>query len=172
MKVALLSALAYKPQLLVLDEPFAGLDGWVREELIKGVLELAEQDHWSVLVSSQDIDEVEQLADQIGVLDEGELILCESTEYLLHRFRRVEVTTAQITKWPENMRPSWILPESTGHRFSFLCTDYKEGTTEEELRALFPAATHIGSTKVDLQQITVALGRSAAGRRAGGVSCD
>jgi len=43
MKAALLSSLAYRPKLLVLDEPFAGLDALVRDEFIQGILELAEE---------------------------------------------------------------------------------------------------------------------------------
>ena len=39
-KAALLSSLAYHPRLLILDEPFAGLDALVREEFIRGILEL------------------------------------------------------------------------------------------------------------------------------------
>ena len=58
MKAALLSSLAYRPKLLVLDEPFAGLDALVRDEFIQGILELAEQSQWSVFISSHDIDEV------------------------------------------------------------------------------------------------------------------
>ena len=63
MKAALLSSLAYRPRLLVLDEPFAGLDALVRDEFIQGILELAEEARWSVFISSHDIDEVERLAD-------------------------------------------------------------------------------------------------------------
>ena len=77
MKAALLSSLAYRPKLLVLDEPFAGLDALVRDEFIQGILELAEEAKWSVFISSHDIDEVERLADWIGVINEGRLYLSE-----------------------------------------------------------------------------------------------
>ena len=71
MKAALLASLAYRPRLLVMDEPFAGLDALVRDELIQGVLELTAQQHWTVFISSHDIDEVERLADWIGIINEG-----------------------------------------------------------------------------------------------------
>src|SRR5882672_542977 len=92
MKAALLSSLAYRPKLLVLDEPFSGLDPLVRDEFIKGVLEVSSQGDWTVLVSSHDIDEVERLADHVAVLEGGRLRLSEPTEVLQGRFRRVEVT--------------------------------------------------------------------------------
>ena len=83
MKAALLSSLAYRPTLLVLDEPFAGLDALVRDEFIQGILELAEEAQWSVFISSHDIDEVERLADWIGVINEGRLYLAEPVASLV-----------------------------------------------------------------------------------------
>src|ERR1700674_4837201 len=46
-KAALVSSLAYRPRLLVLDEPFSGLDPVVRDDLVHGVLELAGQEQWT-----------------------------------------------------------------------------------------------------------------------------
>src|SRR5471030_506309 len=94
MKAALLSSLAYRPKLLVLDEPFSGLDPLVRDEFIKGVLEVSAQGDWTVVVSSHDIDEVERLADHVALLEDGRLRFSESTEALQARFRLVEVTGA------------------------------------------------------------------------------
>ena len=83
MKAALLSSLAYRQKLLVLDEPFAGLDALVRDEFIQGILELAEEAKWSVFISSHDIDEVERLADWIGGINEGRLYLSEPVASLV-----------------------------------------------------------------------------------------
>src|SRR5688500_9635944 len=65
-KAALVTALAYRPLLLVLDEPFSGLDPVVREDLVHGVLERAGEEQWSVLISSHDLDEVERLVDSVA----------------------------------------------------------------------------------------------------------
>src|SRR5204862_6969501 len=86
MKGSLLSSLAYRPKLLVLDEPFSGLDPLVRDEFIRGVLEVSALGEWTVLVSSHDIDEVERLADHVGMLEEGRLRFSESAEALQRRF--------------------------------------------------------------------------------------
>lgn len=85
-KVALLSALAYRPRLLVLDEPFSGLDPLVRDELSRAVLEMAQQAKWSVFISSHDVDEVERLADWVAFLNEGRLILAEPISVLRERY--------------------------------------------------------------------------------------
>jgi ABC-2 type transport system ATP-binding protein len=71
MKAALLSSLAYRPELVVLDEPFTGLDPLVRDQLIHALLELTGEQPLSVLVSSHDIEEIERLADWIGYIDAG-----------------------------------------------------------------------------------------------------
>src|SRR3954471_4244089 len=88
MKAALLSSLAYRPKLLVLDEPFSGLDPLVREEFVRGVLEVSESGSWTVLVSSHDIEEVERLCDRVVLLDAGRKSLDETTDSLQSRFRR------------------------------------------------------------------------------------
>ena len=97
-KAALVSSLAYRPRILVLDEPFSGLDPVVRDDLVHGVLELAGQEQWTVFLSSHDLDEVERLVDTVGFLDAGSLVLCEPFADLHARFRRVEVTTAETNE--------------------------------------------------------------------------
>jgi ABC-2 type transport system ATP-binding protein len=95
MKAQLLSVLPYRPELLVLDEPFGGLDPLVREQVVEGVLELVSAEGCTVLVSSHDIVEVETLADRILWMDRGALRLVEEAESLRARFRRVEVTSSE-----------------------------------------------------------------------------
>jgi len=66
----------------VLDEPFSGLDPLVRAEFIEGMLELTEQEKWTIFLSSHDIDEVERLADTVGIVNDGRLVLAEGIESL------------------------------------------------------------------------------------------
>jgi ABC-2 type transport system ATP-binding protein len=92
MKAALASSLAYHPKLIVLDEPFTGLDPLVRDELIQGLLERAEEA--TILVSSHDLAEIETFASQVGYLEQGRLRFSEELEKLIERFREVQVTFA------------------------------------------------------------------------------
>src|SRR5262249_2132011 len=71
MKAALLSSLAYRPELVLLDEPFTGLDPVVRDELIGALLQACAERASTVFISSHDIDEVERLADWIGFIEDG-----------------------------------------------------------------------------------------------------
>ena len=64
MKAALASSLAYRPKLLVLDEPFTGLDPLVRDEFIEGLVGIAQDT--TMLISSHDLAEIESFATHIG----------------------------------------------------------------------------------------------------------
>jgi ABC-2 type transport system ATP-binding protein len=101
-KTALLISLAYHPRLLILDEPFSGLDALVRDELIQSLLEVFEQETWTMFISSHDIDEIERLADWVGILDQGKLCVSEiagsSAKWIDPHFVNNDTTSAQIQK--------------------------------------------------------------------------
>ncbi|HEY0705811.1 MAG TPA: ABC transporter ATP-binding protein [Polyangia bacterium] len=72
-KTALAAALAHRPELLVLDEPTAGMDAVTRREFLSLVREQARQSGRATLFSSHLIDEVELAADTIGIVDHGQM---------------------------------------------------------------------------------------------------
>ena len=160
MKAALLSSLAYRPKLLVLDEPFSGLDPLVREELLHGLLEVSGLGEWTVFISSHDIEEVERLADWIGVLEAGRLRFAETTDALLARFRRIEVTLqggpAQLEKIPAN----WLDLERKGDLVRFVETHYDRTATERLCRERFPEAAVVAQPMA-LREIFISLARSS-----------
>lgn len=141
MKAALLSSLAYRPRLLVLDEPFSGLDPLARDEFIRGILELTDQEQWTVLLSSHDIDEVEKLADQVGVLNEGRLFLSEPIEKLQGRFRQVTARVPGTAPLPSNLPRTWLGVEKEGEVVQFTESAYEEGGFDRVLQGLWPSAT-------------------------------
>src|SRR5881409_139420 len=89
-KAVLVSSLAYRPRLLVLDEPFSGLDPLVREDLIEGLIDSAAET--TIFISSHDLGDIESFASHIGYLDAGRLQFSEEMASLTARFREVEVT--------------------------------------------------------------------------------
>ena len=89
-KAALASSLAYHPKLIVLDEPFSGLDSLVRDELIEALLERCAGA--TVMISSHDLAEIETFASHIGYLDGGCLRFSEEMSSLAARFREIEIT--------------------------------------------------------------------------------
>ena len=156
MKAALLSSLAYRPKLLVLDEPFSGLDPLVRDEFIRGVLEVSALGEWTVLVSSHDIEEVERLADHVAMLDGGRLRLMETTEALQGRFRRVEITDAPPALAP---KPSWLEWEHAGALTRFVETGYAGAATERAWREQFGVAA-VKAQPMSLREIYMTLART------------
>jgi ABC-2 type transport system ATP-binding protein len=158
MKAALLSSLAYRPKLLVLDEPFSGLDPLVREEFVHGLLETARLGDWTVFISSHDIEEVERLADHIALLEAGRLRFTETTESLLGRFRRIEVEMEGVAS-AENLPASWLGWRSEAGRISFFESAYQRDVTERACRERFPAAT-VQAHPMTLREIFIALARA------------
>ena len=159
MKAALLGSLAYRPRLLVMDEPFAGLDALVRDELIQGVLELTQQERWTVFISSHDIDEVERLADWIGIINEGRLYSSEPVSSMLARFRQVEVIVAADASLPSPLPASWLLAESSARTVRFVDSAFDD-ETERRVRTVWPAATSVTATPLSLRNIFVTLART------------
>src|SRR5438034_10841915 len=74
-RAGLLIALAYRPELLVLDEPSSGLDPIVRRDILGAVIRMIADEGRTVLFSSHLLEEVEQVADHVTMISQGEIVL-------------------------------------------------------------------------------------------------
>src|SRR5216117_3030803 len=74
-RAGLLIALAHRPELLVLDEPSSGLDPIVRRDILGAVIRTIAHEGRTVLFSSHLLDEVEQVADHVTMIDHGRIVL-------------------------------------------------------------------------------------------------
>ncbi len=74
-RLCLTLALAYNPELIILDELTAGLDVVVRREVLRNVIEEISQEGRTVLFSSHSVDEVERLADRVAIMQDGRLLM-------------------------------------------------------------------------------------------------
>ncbi len=178
MKAALASVLAFHPPLILMDEPFSGLDPLVRDELIESLIgrmnsdrEFAGTDNdpgTTILISSHDLAEVESFATHVGFLHEGKLLFAEQMSTLTARFREVTVTLAPAdgaAGLPPSSasgvpHPSWLLPESSPAVFRFVHTNADSESLEEQVHAAFPNATHIQAEPMNLRTIFLALVKS------------
>jgi ABC-2 type transport system ATP-binding protein len=162
MKAQLVSSLAYRPRLIVLDEPFTGLDAMVRDELIEGLLSRAEGS--TIFISSHDLNEIESFASHIGYLDQGKLLFSEEMDSLRARFREVIVTFNNPAALPETHPQSWLQPEASGAVIRFIASLYQDQQTENDVRRFFSDIKDIAMNPLSLRSIFVALAKTNRAR--------
>ena len=159
MKAALLSSLAYRPKLVVLDEPFSGLDPLVRDEFIRGLLELTEEEGWTVFVSSHDIEEVERLTDRVAIIHQGRLQLDEAHDELQARFRRVEISLPGAAAPPLNEPAEWLDLQADGRMIRFVHSRHANGNIQAQVEQHFGSEAKAQVQTMTLREIFVALAR-------------
>lgn len=96
-KIGLVQAFQHAPELVILDEPTSGLDPLVQDEFHRLVSEFVASGG-SVFLSSHSLDEVQHLADRVGIIREGRLVTVETVDSLRARgLRRITLTVAPGT---------------------------------------------------------------------------
>jgi ABC-2 type transport system ATP-binding protein len=158
MKAAFASALAYLPSLIVLDEPFSGLDPLVRDELIEGLLDRSPET--TIFLSSHDLAEIESFASHVGFLDQGRLIFSEEMATLSSRFREVTITLDAPSSLPPQISRHWLQPEVSGSVIHFVDSGFREETTSQEITERFPSARNISFEPMPLRSIFLAIAKA------------
>jgi len=158
MKAALASSLAYRPSLIVLDEPFTGLDPLVRDEVIEGLLERAPET--TLFLSSHDVTEIESFSSHVGYLERGRLLFSEEMIALGDRFREVTVTLASHAPLPVDLPATWLQPQSAGCVLRFVYNAFDQQITPREMAANFPNASDIAFDPMPLRAIFLATAKS------------
>ena len=132
-KLGLLLAISHEPELLILDEPTGGLDPLIREEFLDGVLRAICDRPQTVLLSSHTMSDVQRLADTVGILHEGKLLVSAPTEELLGSTKRVRAVMddgspsgdpPEGTIWQRSEKREWLM---TIHGFSSDSVEYLRG---------------------------------------------
>lgn len=89
-RVLIAKALAHEPQILFLDEPTAGVDVELRRDMWQMVLRLRDRGV-TIILTTHYIEEAEEMADRIGIINHGELILVEDKHTLIRKLGRREL---------------------------------------------------------------------------------
>ena len=89
-RLRLITAMAFRPTLLVLDEPAAGLDLAGRRSLLESVLDVVRDPQRSVVFSSHALHDVERIADRLLVLNRGNVVRDGATDALVGEGRTLE----------------------------------------------------------------------------------
>lgn len=159
MKMALLCALPYRPKLLILDEPFSGLDPLVRDEFMEGLLEQAGE--MTILISSHELAEIDGVATHVAFLDEGRLLFQESMSELSGRFREVQVTLETEAVRPAQVPKEWMHIRAMGNVLTFVDARFEENNLGELVRSRIERVREIDSKPMALRSIFTTLARAA-----------
>src|SRR3984885_3169601 len=103
-KAALMVAHTRSPRLLLLDEPTTGLDPIARREVLGELMAVLADEERTVLFSSHNTLDVEQISDQITFIDRGRIIASDNKETFLDRWRRLRLA----------LLPEAVLPKLSG----------------------------------------------------------
>jgi len=101
-RVLIAKAMAHDPELLFLDEPTAGVDVELRRDMWKQIAEMRERGT-TVILTTHYIEEAEEMADRVGIIRQGEIVMVDEKEAMMKRLGRTEAhitLTAPLVNLP------------------------------------------------------------------------
>ncbi|QQS16492.1 MAG: ABC transporter ATP-binding protein [Neisseriales bacterium] len=111
-RLMIAQALVHRPNVIVLDEPTAGVDIELRQSLWVFIRELNQMGH-TILLTTHYLEEAEALCNRVAILKQGKLILLENKEKLLQRTKERIVTMRLSRALPTTFPAKWIYEEQT-----------------------------------------------------------
>ncbi len=141
-KLALLLALCRSAELLILDEPTAGLDPAAADEVLQALVAHAARDGTTVFFSSHQIAEIEQIADHVAIIDRGRGRVAGALDDLRARYRRVQVVFDTAAPDARFRSPGIIRLERNGRVVTALCASDADALVAEA-RALGPVSVDV-----------------------------
>jgi ABC-2 type transport system ATP-binding protein len=152
-KLALVLALSWRPQLLILDEPTVGLDAISKQQVFAELLAAVRTDERTVLISSHTITDLERFADHVGMIKQGRLVFEGAITDVMDRYRMVDFTVERLIELAN--QPGIIVQATVQNRWRVLLD--LQRSSLEWLRGR--GASQIADTPVSLEDLFVALGR-------------
>ena len=147
----LLLILARRPKLLILDEPTNGLDPVAKQEVLSELMQIVNDESRTVLYSSHNTQDVEQISDTITFVDRGRVIASNMRDEFLDRWRRFKLRAPQDWKAPAI---DGLRPETTFGNLRVMTLDRYGADVEDRLRS--SGATLEASETMTLEEIFVA----------------
>lgn len=155
-RVMIAKALSHHPKLLFLDEPSAGVDVELRNDMWRLVEELKEQGV-TIILTTHYIEEAEEVADRVAIINQGKILLVEEKEQLMKRLGKKELIV-------ELQSPIDAIPKTLGNRDLSLSEDglkltYSYDAKQEKtgITALLSNISEAGLRLKDLQTHTSSL---------------
>jgi ABC-2 type transport system ATP-binding protein len=167
-RVMIAKALSHEPDILFLDEPSAGVDVELRRDMWAMVRRLRERGV-TIILTTHYIEEAEEMADRIGIINKGEIILVEDKATLMHKLGKKQLTLhlkQALAEIPAALHASPLELADDGHALVFTFDVQREQTGIAEL--LRDLAAHgidfrdLQSSQSSLEEIFVNLVRARA----------
>ena len=167
-RVLIAKALAHEPDILFLDEPTAGVDVSLRKDMWQTVRELRENGV-TVILTTHYIEEAEEMADRVGVINNGEIIVVEEKAELMRKLGKKEVALTlhePLTALPEALSGFDLTLTEDGRKlvYTYLTTAKRTGITKllSTLAAEGISFSDLDTNQSSLEDIFVSLVEDAA----------
>lgn len=164
-RVLIAKALSHEPKILFLDEPTAGVDVELRKDMWNVVRRLRESGV-TIILTTHYIEEAEEMADRIGVINKGEIILVEEKAALMQKLGKKQLTIelqSPISAIPEQLAPYRLTIANDGHElvYSYDTQGERTGITTllTDLRSAGIRMRDLQTTQSSLEDIFVGLVR-------------
>ena len=163
-RVLIGKALAHEPQILFLDEPTAGVDVELRKDMWDMVRELRASGV-TIILTTHYIEEAEEMADRVGVINKGELILTERKADLMHKLGQKQLAVElhdRITEIPTSLAAYELTLSPAGNELVYTYQPENEAGVPSLLDGLKAAGLHLKdlrTTQRSLEDIFVSLVR-------------
>jgi ABC-2 type transport system ATP-binding protein len=151
-RAGLLIALAYRPSLLVLDEPSSGLDPIVRRDILAAIIRTIAEEGRSVLFSSHLLTEVECVSDCVAMIRAGRILFCDSLDQIKQSHSRLTLRFANALSSPPRLTGA-LTWDGGGQEWTAVCQGIGEHL---ELAAEQIGARIVDQTPACLEDIFVA----------------
>jgi ABC-2 type transport system ATP-binding protein len=137
-RAGLLVALAYRPELLVLDEPSSGLDPLVRRDILGAIVRTIADEGRTVVFSSHLLDEMERVADHVAMIENGRIVLSAALDEIRSSHRRLTLRFPEVRTQPPHLAGA-LTWQGDGREWTAIC----HGLTDELQAAVSAAGGHI-----------------------------
>jgi len=152
-KLALLLALAWRPKLLVLDEPTVGLDAISKQQVFGELLAAVRNEDRTVLISSHGITDLERFADHVGMIKNGRMVFEGEIGEVVDRYRLADFEADDVATIAE--QPGVFVQQEQGRRLRVLLDLQRVSVDALRTRG----ALQIADAPVSLEDLFIALGR-------------
>lgn len=141
-KLALMVALCRGAELLVLDEPTSGLDPAATEEVLQALVRHVASEPLTIFFSSHQLAEVDQIADHVGIVDRGRMVVSGALDDLRAAFRRIVLVFDGDAPQPAWRSPGVVNVRRQGRVLTVLSSAGADSIVDEA-RALHPVSVDV-----------------------------